>query len=180
MSAPDSTPLTPIPSELHSEYEERPFQNCTRCGESLADFPGGFQVSKAFKQGECVMEYALCDHCRSALMQEFSIESKRRLAEFQSEAVTLDRGLDACAVCGCPKDHESMRDFVLTGLCEGDRLHHGLLMCGTCGDQVQDLISVATRDTWRRFVDSNFPGPPPGDSLPLPEKIPLSAGGSLA
>jgi hypothetical protein len=27
-----------------------------------------------------------------------------------------------------------------------------------------------TRDTWRRFVDDNFPGPPPVDSLPEPEE----------
>jgi hypothetical protein len=45
------------------------------------------------------MEYALCDHCRSMMMEEFSVESKKRLAQFQDEQVTLDRGLDSCAVC---------------------------------------------------------------------------------
>jgi hypothetical protein len=46
-------------------------------------------------------------------------------------------------------------------------------MCGDCGDAVQELISVPTRDTWRRFVDDNFPGPPPSDALPTPDHHPL-------
>jgi hypothetical protein len=32
------------------------------------------------------------------------------------------------------------------------------------------MISQKTRDTWRRFVDDNFPGPPPGEALPEPEE----------
>jgi hypothetical protein len=42
------------------------------------------------------------------------------------------------------------------------------MICGKCGDTVQGMISQKTRDTWRRFVDDNFPGPPPVDSLPEP------------
>lgn len=163
-------PPPPIPPELFSEYEERPFQHCTRCGESLADFPGGFQISKAYKKGECVMEYALCDHCRAAMMEEFSEESKRRLAGFQNEQVQLDHGLTHCAVCGACRDEGPLREFVITGLCEGTHLQHGLMLCGDCGEAVQALISNQTRDTWRRFVDDNFPGPPPADGLPLPEE----------
>ncbi len=175
-------PPPPIPPELFSDYEERPFQHCTRCGESLADFPGGFQISKAYKKGECVLEYALCDHCRGAMMDEFSDESKRRLAGFQNEQVRMDYGLTHCAVCGACRDEGPMREFVITGLCEGASLQHGLMLCGDCGDAVQELISEKTRDTWRRFVDDNFPGPPPGDELPLPEEAParstITAGGT--
>ena len=162
----------PIPRELYSEYEERAFQHCTRCGESLDDFASGYQVSKAFKNGECVFEYALCDHCRTTMMEEFSHESKQRLAAFQNEQVDLDRGLTHCAVCGTSRDEGPMKEFVLSGMCEGDLLTHGLLMCGDCGDGVQQLISEQTRDTWRRFVNDNFPGPPPGDALPVPEELP--------
>ena len=160
----------PIPPDLESEYEERPFQNCTRCGESLPDFPGGFQISKAYKRGECVMEYALCDHCRNKMMEEFSAESKRRLAQFQDEEVTVDRGLDSCAVCNARRDAQGMDDFVITGVCEGLSLLHSVMICGKCGDTVQGMISQKTRDTWRRFVDDNFPGPPPVDSLPEPDE----------
>ncbi|MDH4475716.1 MAG: hypothetical protein QE274_04520 [Verrucomicrobiaceae bacterium] len=173
MDSPDPPSPPPIPPELHSDYEERPFHHCTRCGETLADFTGGFQISKAYKKGECVLEYALCDHCRMTMMQEFSNESKQRLAHFQNEAVHMDHGLTHCAVCGVGRIEGCMDDFVITGLCEGTALHHGLLMCGDCGDAVQELISVPTRDTWRRFVDDNFPGPPPSDALPTPDHHPL-------
>jgi len=165
----DEDPPQPIPRELYSEYEERPFRTCTRCGEGLADFEGGFQISKAFKNGECVFEYALCDHCRMAMMEEFSQESKQRLGNYQNDHMILDRGLDVCAVCGTSRLDKPMRDYVMTGVCDQNNLVHSLLMCGKCGDGVQELISKPTRDVWRGFVDENFPGPP-SDALPEPEE----------
>ena len=116
------------------------------------------------------MEYALCDHCRTKMMEEFSQESKKRLAQFQDEEVTLDRGLESCAVCNVSRHAKGMDDFVITGVCEGISLLHSVMICGKCGDTVQGMISQKTRDTWRRFVDDNFPGPPPDDSLPEPEE----------
>lgn len=154
----------PIPSELNSDYTDEPFANCTRCGESLKDFPGGFQISKAWKKGECVFEYALCDHCRTQLMEEFSQESKKRLAQFQDEHVNLESGLTHCSVCGTAKHAGNEAEFVLTGVCEGDRLLHGLMVCGQCGESTQKLLSQHTKDTWRRFREDNFPGPP-GDEV---------------
>ncbi len=170
--SPDFTP-PPIPRDLFSEYEDRPFQHCTRCGETLNDFQGGFQISKAYKKSECVMEYALCDHCRTQMMEEFSQESKKRLAQFQDEEVNLERGMDACSVCAAPRSSESMEDFVITGICEGDHLLHSIMICGGCADGVQELISVKTRDTWRRFVNDNFPGPPPDGEVPEEDQTPV-------
>ncbi len=169
---PQDDPPPPIPPELHSEYEERPFGHCTRCGETLEDDQGGFQISKAYKRGECVMEYALCDHCRIAMMEEFSQESKKRLAQFQDERVRLDRGLDCCSVCGVSRRSDTVNDFVITGLCEGSSLVHSIMVCGKCGDGIQEVISVKTRDTWRRFVDENFPGPPSEGEYPEIEIVP--------
>ena len=167
----DEPESPPIPHELFSDYTDEPFSNCTRCGESLKDFPGGFQISKAWKRGECVFEYALCDHCRQALMEEFSLESRRRLAEFQQEKVSFEGGLDQCSVCGKKRHDHNASEFVLTGVCEGDRLLHGLMVCGTCGEETQKLISAPTRDTWRRFRDENFPGPPDPSGVPEIEDI---------
>lgn len=161
----------PIPNELFSDYTDAAFSNCTRCGESLKDFPGGFQISKAWKRGECVFEYALCDHCRTQLMEEFSDESKKRLAKFERDNVTFEGGLDKCSVCGLERHAHNASEFVLTGVCEGDRLLHGLMVCGKCGEKTQELISTHTRDTWRRFRDENFDGPPDPSSMPEIEEI---------
>ena len=164
--------LPPIPSDLFSEYEERPFQSCTRCGESLSDFDGGYQVSKAYRNGECVVEYALCEHCRTSMMDEFSDESKQRLNDFHQQAVHHQGGIDECSVCGVPRAGGNVEDFVITGLCEGLHLLDSIMICGICGEQVQELLSKPTKDTWRRFMDDHFPGPPSLDELPepLPER----------
>lgn len=163
-----------IPNELHSDYLERPFVHCTRCGESLHDFPGGFQISKAWKRGECVFEYALCDHCRNQLMEEFSDESKKKLAHFQDEHVRFDGGLDKCSVCSAERHAHNDSEFVLTGVCEGDHLLHGIMVCGKCGEATQKLISTHTRDTWRRFREQNFPGPPGDEVFDLDPVQPVS------
>jgi hypothetical protein len=168
----DESPPPQIPRDLYSEYEERPFAHCTRCGESLSDDESGFQISKAYKRGECVMEYALCDHCRVAMMEEFSQESKKRLGEFQDDHVHLNRGLDSCSVCGASRLGGTMEDFVVTGLCEGTSLLHSIMVCGKCGDDIQGIISKKTRDTWRRFVDENFPGPPSEGEIPEFDTVP--------
>jgi hypothetical protein len=170
--SPQPPPPPPIPPDLYSEYEDRPFAHCTRCGETLPDDEHGFQVTKAYKRGECVMEYALCDHCRNAMMDEFSQESKNRLGQYQHEHVRLDRGLDCCAVCGVSRVSESLPDFVITGMCEGQGLRHSFMICGRCGDSIQEIISTKTRDTWRRFVDENFPGPPSEGEYPEIETAP--------
>lgn len=160
----DNDEPPPVPKDLYSDYTDEAFRACTRCGESLKDFPGGYQISKAWKNGECVFEYALCDHCRSALMEEFSKESKQRLADFQEKHVNFDGGLEKCSVCGTPRSAHNQSDFVLTGVCEGDHMLHGLMVCGKCGEQTQELLSTHTKDTWRRFREENFPGPP-GDHV---------------
>jgi hypothetical protein len=159
----DSRP-PPVPKVLFSDYTDEIFSSCTRCGETLGDFPGGYQISKAWKNGECVFEYALCDHCRTALMEEFSVESKKKLADFQDKKVNFDHGLDCCSVCATPRSDPDQNDYVLTGVCEGNHLLHGLMVCGKCGEKTQELLSTPTKDTWRRFREENFPGPP-GDHV---------------
>jgi hypothetical protein len=163
-SNPDDPRHPPIPEVLHSDYTDEAFANCTRCGESLKDFPGGYQVSKAWRRNECVFEYALCDHCRTALMEEFSKESKQRLATFQDEHVTFDGGIEKCSICGLLRSEDSTTDFVLTGMMEGSGYLGGIMVCGKCGEKTQELLSAPTKDTWRRFRDENFDGPP-GDHV---------------
>src|SRR5688572_17890380 len=56
---------TEIPAEFHSEYEGRPFQSCTRCGEMLSEIAEGYQIFKLFRRGEAIYEYALCHPCHA-------------------------------------------------------------------------------------------------------------------
>jgi len=154
-----------LPRELHSEYEERPFQSCTRCGESLADVPEGYQLFKLFRRGETIYEYALCHPCHAGLLADFSAESRQRLAEFHAQRVTLNLGLRRCAVCG--NDRTEDEEFSLTAACAGAGLRHALMVCGPCRREMQSLLSKPTREVWDRFVSENLAGAPSGTITPV-------------
>ena len=84
--------------------------------------------------------------------------------------MSFDGGLEQCSVCGLRRDAETTQDFVLTGIMEGRGYHGGLMVCGTCGESAQELLSSHTKDTWRRFRDENFDGPPGDEVFDLPAR----------
>ena len=162
---PDSP--TDIPRELHSEYEERPFQSCTRCGEMLEEIADGYQLFKLYRRGEAIYEYALCHPCHGGVVQQFSVESKLRLAEFHHQRVSLNLGRCRCAVCGNARGEDGEEEFSLTAACRGRRLIHELMVCGRCRREMQSLLSSHTREVWDRFVSENFPGVPGDSTTPV-------------
>ncbi|MEZ5305131.1 MAG: hypothetical protein R3F11_31485 [Verrucomicrobiales bacterium] len=161
----------PIPEELYSEYEERPFRTCTRCGETLDDFEEGYQLNKVWRRGECVFEFALCFHCQQAMAGEFSEESKQRLTEFQEKHIDFERPMSECAVCAADRDSFDSPEFTLIAACECGHMHAGFMVCAKCVEQMQELISKQTRGVFDKFVEENFPGVP-ADTIPLPTTKP--------
>jgi len=164
-------PPTDIPPEFHSEYEGRPFQSCTRCGEMLAEIAEGYQIFKLYRRGEPIYEYALCHPCHAGVVREFSAESRNRLEEFHRARVSLNLGRWRCAVCGNTREEDPAMEFSVTGACQGRRLVHDVMICGVCRHEMQALLSQHTREVWDRFVDENLPGVPagvvvPGDLIP--------------
>ena len=169
----DSLPQSnDIPKELYSDYEERPFCNCTRCGETLADFTEGYQIAKVFKRGETIFEYALCAACHSGMVDEFSAETKESLETFYANNMTPGLGLQTCGICGVDREHGDVKEFTLAAVCRQAHLMDSLMLCSDCTDRTNELISKKTRDVWRRFIDENFPGVP-ADSLPSPARVPV-------
>jgi len=152
-------PDTPIPREFDSEYEERPFLCCSRCGETLSAFEN-FQINKAYRNGECVFEYAFCAQCRDSLLEEFSEESKRNLERHQREKMRNVSGTQDCCFCANTRATTPMKDYTITALCAGDSLLDSLMICGKCQEGMHDLLSTHTRDVRRRFFES-LPGIPP-------------------
>lgn len=155
----------PIPPELHSEYEERPFQTCTRCGEMLAEIPEGYQLFKLYRRGQPIYEYALCHPCHGGLLRSFSDESRQRLADFHSQRVSLNMGRQRCAVCG--NDRADDEEFSLTAACQGTGVVHTLMVCGPCRREMQTLLSKHTREVWDRFVNDNLSGLPGTSITPV-------------
>ncbi len=156
-----------IPKELHSFYEDRPFRCCTRCGESLAHFEEGYQISKQFKDGEVIMEFALCAPCLQSMMDEMSEESKQTLHEFHEENAKEETNLNECCFCDVTREGCKGNEFSLLAACAGEDLYDGALVCGECTEKMQDLMSEETRKLWDRFREENFPGIP-ADFEPVP------------
>ncbi len=160
----------PIPEVLYSFYEDRAFVSCTRCGESLSDFEDGYRISKNFKKGEVLIEYALCMPCLTAMLDEASDESKRQLAEFQEKHYREDvSGFDECALCPRTIDEARNEEFGLVGVCHGDDMVDSAMICIDCMEAMAETMSEETRRTWDKFREENFPGVP-SDFEPFPAR----------
>ena len=159
----------PIPEVLHSFYQGRAFVSCTRFGEALADFEDGYRVSKNFKRGEVLIEYALCMPCLNAMLEEASEESTQRLAEFQAARFRDVSGFDECALCPRTRVESRNDEFGLVGVCQGDHLLDSALICIDCMEEMHEVLSEQTRKTWDRFRQENFPGVP-SDFEPFPPR----------
>jgi len=149
-----------IPEELHSEYEERPFQSCTRCGESLEDFEEGYQISKIYRAEECIMEYAICYHCHTSMLEEFSQSSRDAMQRYQAENVRGGLGMHVCAVCDNKREAGVMKEYGLAAICFGMDMIEAVCICGGCSEKMQEVISEETRDRWNKFIEENFPCAP--------------------
>jgi len=164
-------PDQPIPRDFHSEYEDRPFHTCSRCGELLEVFDN-YQINKAFRNGECVFEYVFCGPCRDALLDEFSEESKLNMMRHQEQHLRETHGIQECAFCGQSQAETPMRDYVITALCKQTSLLDSLMICERCQMSMHELLSEKTRDVRRRFFEE-LPGVPPdwGTDLPKIEEM---------
>jgi len=165
-------PAGPIPEDLHSVYEERAFKTCTRCGEGLEDFEDGYRISKVYRAGEVIFEYALCVPCLKNMMEESSEESRERLMKFQEENFRYVSGFDECALCDTSRDDPKVKEFGLVGMCQGTGLLDSNMICGGCMEKMSELVSKQTRSSWDRFVEENFPGVP-SDFEPMPTNAPV-------
>lgn len=165
----------PIPEELHSFYEDRAFVSCTRCGESLADFEEGYRISKNFKKGEVLIEYALCTPCLLRMLEESSEESKQNLAKFHQERQRDVSGFGECSFCERTRAEARNEEFGIAGVCQGDRLLDSAMICVDCMEDMHAVLSEETKEVWRRFREENFPGVP-ADFEPFPgERITKTA-----
>ena len=160
-------PKGPIPEELWSFYEDRPFKSCTRCGEGLVDFKEGYRVSKVIRGEEVIFEYALCVPCLRRMFDEASEESKQRLFEFQMSRFREVSGFDECALCDHERATMEVKEYGLVGICIGEGLAESNLICGDCMEAMSECVSEQTRRSWDRFVEENFPGVP-ADFEPMP------------
>jgi len=160
------------------------FEQCTKCGTPLADSGEPWIVNKEWHRGECVMEYALCHECRGGMLASISKESAQYVQEFFERHIDPLRWLEhfgaegnpaelvaSCFACGQSRDEAGgfgiSAMFKTAGVLEIGPLP--VMICQDCSGKVEAGLSKETRDSWQRFVDENFPGPP-GLDEPCPHR----------
>lgn len=185
----------PIPELFWSAFDEAPFTRCIACDCQVADSPM-YVIQKRFVAGEAVFEMAVCEQCRQSLTQSYSLETRQRLNEkltvcFQSNPLLqveagqeppggeqlLRRCMDFCLICGCAR--MACRGYSLAGLFRTEQIvvqcsrlgQSPVMVCDSCERSLEGMISAKTRESWDRFVEEHFDGPP-GIDLDAPFQQP--------
>lgn len=145
-----------IPPVLHSVEHEGPFAKCTAC---QAPLEGMYQIHKAFRGEECVLEMAVCFQCMQGLSSEYSAESLEAIRVFLSErgGGFFGGGEDGCGFC----DGADARGYSIVGVCRAETLLFPIVrVCETCEEEMQKKLSKKTRDINDGFIRDNLPGVP--------------------
>ena len=171
---------------LRSVETGREFEQCTKCGTTLAETHEPWIINKEWHRSECVMEYAICHTCRGEMMASISQESARHVQSFFEQHIDPMRWIgqfsvdeedhptpliDHCFACAAPRD--DAEGFGISAMLQSaGTLDIGplpVMICHACSAKVEEGLSKETRDSWQRFVDENFPGPPSLDE-PTPRR----------
>ncbi|MEO0416296.1 MAG: hypothetical protein AAF226_15225, partial [Verrucomicrobiota bacterium] len=143
------------------------------CGEGLIDLDQGYRVSKNFKKGEVILEYALCVPCLESMMNEASEESKQALFKFHEERFNNRQGFDCCSFCDKDQSTSRGEEFGLMAMCWGDKMYDTAMICIECMEDMAEVLSEETRGKWDKFKEENLPGVP-GDFEPMPSPAPIA------
>lgn len=191
--------FAPLPKLFWSEYLNNPFNKCIDCEVPLAE-ANAYVVQKRFVRGEAIFEMAVCERCREKLSREYSEETCTAITNHMSERFRrnaeqlaqetgdladdageelLDRCMNVCLMCDAAR--ESCHRYSLAGLCRDVEIvaqisplgQTPIMICETCEMDMASLISQKTRDSWDRFIEEHFDGPP-GIELDSPSTHPLA------
>lgn len=163
---------------LQSEETGVAFSHCVHCRLPLLEIDAPFLVTKEYRRGECVLEYALCQRCRDRLADRFCPASKQAVRQFLENEIdwdarvkdfmmdaTLRRRIEACIACRTPRDQA--QGFVLSALFDsGGELITGplpLILCSLCTQRLMGQLTPETLAVWQSFIDTHFAGPPDDD-----------------
>jgi len=162
----DSSGEAGVPKILQSTYSGLPFQTCLVCSMDL-DEAELHIVEKVIRNGEAVMEMALCATCANNLSRDCSQESLAILQDVQEEWMgQADPKGRYCAGCRKPRDHSD--SFVIAGYFLPDfELVRRMAVCETCHESVQKKLSTKTRENFGTFVETHFPGVPENIDSPV-------------
>lgn len=103
----------------------------------------------------------------------------RQIEDPEEGEALLEECIEFCVVCGTRR--ADCHRYSLTGLCRDDEIvaqstpigRTPLMVCEKCESGMADLVSQQTRDSWDRFVQEHFDGPP-GVEMDSPTTYPVA------
>ena len=184
-----------IPRLFHSDYTEEPFEKCIHCGCELLHSGTPYTIQKQYVAGEAVFEMSLCGTCQMEFRSQMSEESLASMESFVAENCEApedpeliepgspEDNIEKCAFC--EKTRSECHRFAVTGFLINERMLVGLpqgspvslpiMVCDDCNMAMNENLSKKTRDSWNRFVEDHFDGPP-GIELPEDQPAPWMVG----
>jgi hypothetical protein len=186
-----------IPAAFHSEYLDGPFVRCVDCDRELLDAGEVYSIVKTYVGKEPVFEMAICSACSVRLTESYSKQSReafeKAVAEWRrnvaqpekaaepeqpSDQAPLGERIEHCVACG--RSRAASRRYAIMGVFLGRQMVSPryfppgvpLMVCDDCNAAASEGISRHTRDTWDRFVEDHFDGPP-GIELDSPKLEPV-------
>ncbi len=160
--------LPEIPDELHSCFEEGPFRICIECGHDLLESGRSYLIQKARRDGETLLELAICQDCASRVQGKVSDESRAVLEEFVERIGARAGSVPSGSCLACRTEVPPEAEFEIAALARGGRLlAPPLLICGSCHEELEESLSEETKKGGQDFIEKNFPGVPAELGLPF-------------
>lgn len=159
-----------IPEQFYSEADQHPHTECSVCGNGFGN--RHYFIEKAFQKThdgstfELTFEYAICERCKSDMMQSISKESMQNIQEFAMKTggmpvpensdnveIDLNQYLTTCFATGKPIDE--LQEYHLVGIFKGDKMVQLPMLYGeTFIEEYSEILSEETKGFFDDFFDN--------------------------
>lgn len=159
-----------IPEQFYSGENHQPHTACSVCGNGFGD--GYYFIEKAFQKThdktefQLTFEYAICESCKSDLMQSISRESMKNIRRFamkmggvpvlkNSDDIVFDlnQHLTTCMATG--KSVDELDEYHLVGIFMGNKMVQLPMVYGEMFiEEYSELLSEETKGFYDDFFNS--------------------------
>lgn len=181
-----------IPKPFHSENTGEPFRKCLVCGIDLIENKVEYLIEKAIRRypshdvEDVIFEHAICFKCQEDVSVNLSKESTQKINEYFRKNVDFrKRGMDMFSeepdaekwMKNCivkDKPYKDFSEYQIYAHCEGDEMLFSVfpfMISGEAMEDIQELLSKATKDELDDFMDNYHSVPPEFDSLLKPRPV---------
>jgi hypothetical protein len=176
--------LTEIPKDFYDFDTNNPISNCISCNKYLLENGTRYMVEKAFqrypkfKTIDTIFEYALCMQCMNNKKDSISKSSARNIENYfmkyadnfvnnlnliaQKDENTESSDLLAhCIIKGT--DISTVTEYQICGLFNGKQMVLNIFpyaISGLVAEEINELLSVETKEEIDDFIDEHFGFPP--------------------